>query len=167
MQWVMKGGPWSFDNVMIALKTISAGEDPAQVKTWYVNIWIQLFNLPMGYMLEAVGKQLGNFFGEFIEYDAKNNSSIWRDCMRVRIGLDVRNQLSVRRKLLRKMVRRLLLHASMNVLVSSVFHVEWSHIQTGSVGIVVAVEARRMQRIGVVGSVHHRVGWQDKLKAGG
>lgn len=76
MQWVMNGGPWSFDNVMLALETVTAGEDPANVRTWYVNIWIQLHNLPMGYMMEIVGRQLGNFFGEFLEYDAKNNTSI-------------------------------------------------------------------------------------------
>lgn len=79
MHWVLKGGPWSFDNVMMALDTVAAGEDPAKVNPWYLNIWIQIHNLPMGYMMESVGKQLGNFFGEFLEYDANNNTSIWRD----------------------------------------------------------------------------------------
>lgn len=102
MQWVMNGGPWSFDNAMLALETVAAGENPAEVKTWYVNIWIQIHNLPMGYMLETVGKQLGNFFGEFLEYDAKNNTSIWRDCMRVRIRLDTRKPLKRKKKISKK-----------------------------------------------------------------
>lgn len=56
MQWVVKGGLWSFDNVMVALDTVVAGEDPVKVNTWYLNIWIQIHNLPMGYMMESVGK---------------------------------------------------------------------------------------------------------------
>lgn len=32
MYWVMKGGLWFFDNVMIALETITAGEDPVKVQ---------------------------------------------------------------------------------------------------------------------------------------
>lgn len=76
MNWVMSGGPWSFDNVMLALEPVAAGEDLTKVQTWFLNIWIQLYNLPMGYMMESVGRQLGNFFGEFLEYDSKNNASI-------------------------------------------------------------------------------------------
>lgn len=79
MHWVLKGGPWSFDNVMMALNTVAAGEDPGKVNPWYLNIWIQIHNMPTGYMMESVGKQFGNFFGEFLEYYANNNTSIWRD----------------------------------------------------------------------------------------
>lgn len=102
MQWVTNGGPWSFDNAMLALEKIERGESPATIKPCFVSIWIQLYNLPMGYMLETVGKQLGNFFGEFMEYDARNNTSIWRDCMRVRIKIDVRKPLKRKKKIIKK-----------------------------------------------------------------
>lgn len=36
-------------------------------------------------MLEAVVVQLGNFFGTFITYDSKNNSSIWKEYMRLKV----------------------------------------------------------------------------------
>lgn len=81
---------------------IVAGEDPLKVPLWLLNIWIQIHDLPMGFMMESVGKQLGNFFGVLLEYDMKNNSSIWRECMRVRIRLDVRKQLKCKKKLIRK-----------------------------------------------------------------
>lgn len=99
---MMKGGPWSFDNVMIALETIAAWEDPVKVQLWHLNIWIQIYDLPMGFMMEAVGKQLGNFFGEFLEYDTKNNASIWREYMRVRIRIDVRKPLKPKKKIVKK-----------------------------------------------------------------
>lgn len=53
-------------------------------------------------MSEAVGKQLGNVFGEFLEYDMKNNTSIWREYMRVKIRLDVRKPLKRRKNIMRK-----------------------------------------------------------------
>ncbi|KAL8121332.1 hypothetical protein AgCh_018172 [Apium graveolens] len=99
MNWVMSGGPWSFDNVMLALKPVAPGEDSTKVQTWFLNIWIQLYNLPMGYMLKSVGRQLENFFGEFLEYDSKNNAFIWRDCVRVRIRLDVCKPIKRKKKI--------------------------------------------------------------------
>lgn len=69
---------------------------------WHLNMWIQIHDLPNGLMTEVVGKQLGNFFGEFLEYDHKNNTSIWRDCMRVKVKLDVRKPLKRKKKITRR-----------------------------------------------------------------
>lgn len=102
MPWVIKGGPWMFDNAMMALEPVAAYENPVHVPLWHVNIWIQIHDLPMGFMTEVVGKQLGNFFGEFLEYDAKNNALIWRECMRLRIRLDVRKPLKRKKKILKR-----------------------------------------------------------------
>lgn len=65
-----------FDNAMLILEMVGAGEDPPKVSLWHLNIWIQLYDLPMDLMTEAVGQQLGTFCGDFLEYDTKNNSSI-------------------------------------------------------------------------------------------
>lgn len=90
LKWVVNGGPWSFDNALLVLNVIKPGEDPTKVSLFEVDFWIQIHDLPVGYMSEAVGKQLGNFFGTFIHYDTKNNSSIWREFMRLRVRVDVR-----------------------------------------------------------------------------
>lgn len=100
--WVLRGGPWSFDNAMLVLAEIPNGEDPMSVPLWYLNVWLQIFDLPSGFMSEAVGKLLGNFFGEFLEYDCKNNSSLWREFMRIRVRLDVRKPLKRRKKITKK-----------------------------------------------------------------
>lgn len=73
-----------------------------KVKLWYLKIWIQIHDLPTGFMSEMVGKQLCNFFGEFLEYDSKNNTSIWRECMRVKIKLDVCKPLKRKKKITRR-----------------------------------------------------------------
>ena len=102
MFWVQNGGPWTFENAMLCIDIIPPGEDPLKVPLWFLNIWIQIHELPSGFMSEAVGKQLGNFFGEFLMYDEKNNTSIWRECMRIKIKFDVRKPLKRRKKVNRK-----------------------------------------------------------------
>lgn len=101
-QWVLDGGPWSFDNAMLIIQAIPPGEQPLKVPLWYINFWIQIHELPAGFMSETVGKQLGNFFGEFMEYDPKNSNSIWREYMRIRIRLDVRRPLKRKKKITRR-----------------------------------------------------------------
>lgn len=98
-QWVLDGGPWSFDNAMLIIQAIPPGEQPLKVPLWYINFWIKIHDLPAGFMSEMVGKQLGNFFGKFMEYGPKNNSSIY---MRIRNRLDVRRPLKKKKKITKK-----------------------------------------------------------------
>lgn len=100
--WVLSGGPWNFDNAMLLLEEIPEGDEPLKVSLWHLNMWIQIYDLPSGFMLEAVGIQLGNFFGSFVMYDSKNNSSIWREYMRIKINVDVRRPLKRKKKIKRK-----------------------------------------------------------------
>lgn len=102
MAWVQNGGPWLFDNTMLTVSKITARKDPLNVPLWHVNIWIQIHDLPKGFMLEAVGKQLTDFFREFVLYDAKNNSTIWLEYMRIKIKLDFRKPLKRKKKVKRK-----------------------------------------------------------------
>lgn len=102
MNWVLRGGPWSFDGAMLVLAEVTKGEEPIEVPLWHLNIWIQIFDLPTGLMTEEVGRQLGNFFGAFLEYDHKNNTSIWRECMRIKVKLDVRKPLKRKKKILKR-----------------------------------------------------------------
>lgn len=102
LMWVCNGGPWMFDNAMLVVSKIPSGEEPVDVPLWSLEIWIQIYDLPKGFMSEAVRKQLGDFFGEFVMYDAKNNSSIWVEYMRIKIKLDVRKPLKRRKKIVRK-----------------------------------------------------------------
>jgi hypothetical protein len=44
-------------------------------------------------MAEKVGKKLANYIGSFVEYDKNNNTSIWRQYMRLRVRVDVRQPL--------------------------------------------------------------------------
>lgn len=90
VQRILKGGPWSFDGHILILGPIQAGEDPQQVELYKVPFWVQIHNVPIGFMTEKVGQHLANFIWEFIEYDAKNNSNFLKTFMRIRVLIDVR-----------------------------------------------------------------------------
>lgn len=49
-------------------------------------------------MALAVGQHLGNYIGEFVEYDANNSSGIWRSYMCIKVLLDVRLPLKKEKK---------------------------------------------------------------------
>jgi hypothetical protein len=56
-------------------------------------MWVQVHDLPMQLMKEKYGIPLANYIGSFVEYDKTNNSSFWRQYMRLWVKVDVRLQL--------------------------------------------------------------------------
>ncbi|PNX58764.1 hypothetical protein L195_g051077, partial [Trifolium pratense] len=69
------------------------------IPLYHVNFWVQIHNVPVGMMLEKVGKGLANYIGEFVEYDKNNNTSFWRQYMRVKVRVDVRRPLKIEKKI--------------------------------------------------------------------
>ncbi|XP_045822007.1 uncharacterized protein LOC123914889 [Trifolium pratense] len=93
MEAVLNGGPWTFDNNMLILEQVQVGMQIEHIPLFHVNLWVQIHNLPTGLMKEKVGIPLANYIGTFLEYDKNNNSSFWRQFMRVRVRVDVRQPL--------------------------------------------------------------------------
>ncbi|PNY09256.1 hypothetical protein L195_g005802 [Trifolium pratense] len=63
MEEVLNGGPWTFDNNMLIMDR------------------------------ESMGTKLANYIETFVEYDKNKNTSFWRQFMRVRVKIDVRQPL--------------------------------------------------------------------------
>lgn len=101
MQKVMNGGPWFFDGHLLILGQMGATDLPTQIPLFHVMFWVQVHDIPTGFMSLEVGKGLGNYIGEFIEYDPKNMSSFWRSFMRIRVKVDVRKPLKRSKKISR------------------------------------------------------------------
>lgn len=105
----------------------------------------------MGYMLESVGRQLGNFSGEFLEYDAKNNSSIWRDCIRICIRLDVRKPIKRKKKIVKKDGSQFVVTCRYERLGKFCFRVAWSPTMIYSAEIMLILKEKRGTKIGAAG----------------
>jgi len=46
-----------------------------------------------------VGITLANYIGEFLEYDVNNQTSFWRENMRLRVKIDVKIRLKITNKI--------------------------------------------------------------------
>ena len=90
---VLAGGPWTYDNHLLILHWIQPGEYPNLSPLNYIDIWVQVFDLPSSCMSESVGKQLGNYIGSFLEYDTNNIGESLKKYMRLRVTMDVRPPL--------------------------------------------------------------------------
>jgi hypothetical protein len=99
VQHILKQGPWSFDNHTLVLNVLPNDTEPHEVPLVKVPFWIQIHNLPSGYMSQKVGTTVGNYIGEFLEYDEKNESLPWRKYMRIRVLVDVRLPLKRYKKI--------------------------------------------------------------------
>jgi 14-3-3 protein epsilon len=93
MEVVLQGGPWAFNNQMLIMERVQLGVQLENIPLQHVDFWVQVHNLPTGLMAERVGKTLANYIGSFVEYDKNNNGSFWREYMRIRVRVDIRQPL--------------------------------------------------------------------------
>ncbi|GAU15155.1 hypothetical protein TSUD_08930 [Trifolium subterraneum] len=93
MKRVFQGGPWLYDNHMLVLKKLDVGDDPLNTELDEVEMWVQVFNLPFGYMTESIGLLIGSHIGRFVKYDDLNNYGSWRLYMRIRVAVKVNETL--------------------------------------------------------------------------
>ncbi|GAU34127.1 hypothetical protein TSUD_66060 [Trifolium subterraneum] len=96
---VLKVGPWTFDSFTLIIDRLKIGVALQDIPLFHVNFWVQIHNVPLGMMLETVGKGLANYIGKFVEYDKNNNTSFWRKYIRVKVRVDVRSPLKIGRKI--------------------------------------------------------------------
>lgn len=90
---IFSDGPWNFDGHLLLLHKLQVGEIPTSVPLFHAIFWVQIHDVPIGYMTRKVGEIFGNFIGEFVEYDPKNSSVFWKAFIRIRVKVDVRKPL--------------------------------------------------------------------------
>ncbi|KAL8463982.1 hypothetical protein ACS0TY_033790 [Phlomoides rotata] len=86
---VMNGLPWMFNNHPLLLHHIQRGEYALRVPLSSLPMWVQVYDIPHGFMSVQFGHQIGNFLGTFVEYDKSNSIGAWRNYMRIRVSIDV------------------------------------------------------------------------------
>ncbi|MBA0818356.1 hypothetical protein Gohar_028040, partial [Gossypium harknessii] len=96
---VIKNGPWNFNSHLLILHRLQQGEDPLSVLLHWVDFWILIYDLPLGFMADAVAHRLGNFIGEFIEYDSAAVQLGYKRIMRVKVKVDVRKPLKRKKRI--------------------------------------------------------------------
>ena len=93
LERVIKGSPWTFNNHLLVLHKLQKGEDPLKVSLIYSPLWVQLYNVPIGFISKNLAIQMGNFIGEFMEYDGSSLGKESRNFMRIKVKIDIRHPL--------------------------------------------------------------------------
>ncbi|MBA0698767.1 hypothetical protein Goari_000459 [Gossypium aridum] len=65
----------------------------------YSPSWVQIHDVPIGFVSENLAIQMGNFIGEFMEYDGSNMGKEGRNFMRIRVRLDIRRPLKRKKQI--------------------------------------------------------------------
>lgn len=50
-----------FDKRLLILSAIKEGEIPTVALLFYVPFWVQVYNLPIGFMFQMISQGIGNF----------------------------------------------------------------------------------------------------------
>jgi len=78
---------------MLILKKVTVGEDLVFISMTKTNIWVQVHQLPFGFMDMCVDALVGSHIGQMVKYDDENNYDPWRKYMRVRVKIDMEEPL--------------------------------------------------------------------------
>lgn len=71
VEYMLDEGPWSFENNMLVCRQLVDGALPGSVVLDSVDMWVQVHDLPLGYMSESLLEQVGNYLGAFVRTDDK------------------------------------------------------------------------------------------------
>ncbi|KAJ8754033.1 hypothetical protein K2173_001931 [Erythroxylum novogranatense] len=83
----------NYQQQILLLRRLQPMENPRQVELVRLELWVQIHNIPSGFMSEKLAVDAGNYIGEYLESDSRNSSLIWRDFMRIRVLMDIRQPL--------------------------------------------------------------------------
>lgn len=67
-----------------------------------MDVWIQVYDVPMGMMSEKLLQTMGNIIGEFVKSDPMNLIDGWKLYARIRVTMDVTKPLKRRMKVKRE-----------------------------------------------------------------
>ncbi|XP_019183734.1 PREDICTED: uncharacterized protein LOC109178651 [Ipomoea nil] len=102
MQGVLEEGPWSFENNTLVCRQVCDGVLPDDVVLNFVDMWVQLHDLPLGYTSDVILEQIGNFIGTFVKCDDRFTGAPWRTFYQIRVSILVARPIKRRMKLVKR-----------------------------------------------------------------
>lgn len=93
LERILEGSAWLLDTNMIILKKVTVGEDQVVILMTTTNIWVQVHQLPFGFVDTSVGALVGRRICMMVKYDDENNYGPWWKYMKVRIEIDMEELL--------------------------------------------------------------------------
>lgn len=102
VQKVIDGGPWSFEQAMLVYHQVKEGEDPLTLKLQELEIWVQIYDIPRGFLSEGILKSVGSSIGRYVQSDPATFEGGWKTYVRIRVAINVEKPLKRRVKIKRE-----------------------------------------------------------------
>lgn len=102
VQKVLDGGPWSFEQAMLVLHQVGIGEDPVGVMLQDMEMWVQIYDMPIGFVSETILKSIGAALGKYVKVEPGTFERGWKPYIRIRVALNVGKPLKRRMKIKRE-----------------------------------------------------------------
>lgn len=102
VQKVIEGGPWSFEQAMLVFHQVAPGEDPLLAKLQEVDIWVQIYDIPHGFLSENILRSVGSAIGRYIKSGPGTFEGGWKQYVRIRVAINVEKPLKRRMKIKRE-----------------------------------------------------------------
>ncbi|XP_074360199.1 uncharacterized protein LOC141700300 [Apium graveolens] len=89
MQRVLDDEPWTFNQQVLLLKKFNVDEQLKDIKLSELYMWVQVYDVPIGFKSEFILKSIGNFVGRYMESNSRNFKGMFRNLLRIRIAVDI------------------------------------------------------------------------------
>ncbi|XP_074363906.1 uncharacterized protein LOC141704580 [Apium graveolens] len=114
LQRVLDDRPWTFNNQALVVKKLEIGEQLTEIKLNGLYIWVQVYDLPMGFNSEFILQSVGNFVGKFVVSDPKNFQGVWRNYVRIKVVVNVNKPLKSQMRIKKAGANRCGLNSNMS-----------------------------------------------------
>ena len=93
MDWIMRGGPWSFDNQLLLLQRWKKGMTVGNIKMESASLWVQIWDAPFDTISSQVTREVGSRLGTVKEVERRNKKDDINMFMRVQVALPITKPL--------------------------------------------------------------------------
>lgn len=87
---------------MLVYHQVQEGEDPIAVPLQHVEMWVQIYDIPKGFLSENILKSVASYIGTYIKSDQNTFVGGWKPYVRIRVLLDINKPLKRRLKIKRE-----------------------------------------------------------------
>lgn len=84
-----RGGPWSIKGALLNLKRWSPDLTLNEVSFSHCNFWIQIYNLPLNRRNKENLNKIGQYVGEFIQYDVEHTHQSLQMFVRIMVSVNI------------------------------------------------------------------------------
>lgn len=101
LQKVIDGAPWNFKQSLLVFHKLET-DDPNVVALDRMDIWVQVYDIPLRMLTEKIMQSIRNSVGTFVKMDPTTLNGLWKQYIRIRVTMDIKKPLKRRMKLKRE-----------------------------------------------------------------